>query len=227
MVETMIRLWVEFVALYLMLPASLLGVRLARGYTVPVLPVLWLAACPAAVWLVSRAGWGTRELIGFSMTRAQVRRLIVRLLAAAAVLSGGLLLVAPDQLLELPRRSPRLWALVMVCYPLLSVYPQGILYRGLFYARYACLFRGERMQLLAGAVVFSLAHLLFANGWALALTFAGGLLINRTYRKSGSLMVSDLEHSVYGQIVFTCGWGRFLYHGTTRFLAGLANAAAG
>jgi membrane protease YdiL (CAAX protease family) len=98
--------------------------------------------------------------------------------------------------------------LVMVCYPLLSVYPQGILYRGLFYARYADLFRSERGAWVAGAAAFSLAHLVFANVWAVGLTFAGGLLFNRTYRKTGSLLASDVEHAVCGQWVFTFGWGR-------------------
>ncbi len=146
----------------------------------------------------------------------------LRLAVAAAVLTGGILLVAPAQFLELPRRNPELWALVMVLYPVLSVYPQGILYRGLFYARYACLFRGERAVWLAGAAVFSLAHMVFANGWAIGLTFLGGLFINRTYCKARSLMTSNLEHAVYGQLVFTSGWGRFLYHGTTRLLEGLS-----
>ncbi len=215
------RLWLEFFGFYVALPALLLAVRLFH-FTVPVLPVLWLAACPAARYLVARQGWGAKELLGFALTRSQAWRLALRLAVAAALLTGGILLVAPAQVFELPRRHPQLWGFVMVLYPLLSVYPQGLLYRGLFYARYARLFGTERRAWLAGAVVFSLAHLVFANVWAVALTFAGGLLINRTYRQTGSLMASDLEHAVYGQLVFTCGWGRFLYHGTLRLLEGLS-----
>ena len=217
----MMRRWIECVGLYVALPALLLGLRLS-GYSIPVLPVLWLAAYLAARYLVARHGWGAKELLGFSLTRRQAWQMALRVAVAAAALTGGLLLVAPAQFLELPRRNLNLWALVMVCYPVLSVYPQGILYRGLFYARYACLFRGERAVWLAGAVVFSLAHLVFANGWAVGLTFLGGLLLNRTYRKTRSLMASNLEHALYGQLVFTSGWGRFLYHGTTRLVEGLS-----
>lgn len=211
------RLWLEFVLLYVALPLALLAARRA-GWSVPVLPILWAAAYPAAWYLVRRRGWGARELVGFSLTRAQAGHLLLRVAIAAAALTGGICLVAPEQLFELPRRSPSLWALVMVCYPVLSVLPQGILYRGLFYARYAPLFGSERQAWLAGALAFSLAHLVFANVWAVALTFAGGLFINRTYRKTGSLLASDLEHALYGQLVFTAGWGRFLYHGTLRLL---------
>ena len=220
----MLRLWIEFIGIYVALPAVLLGMR-ASGIEVPVLPVLWLAAGLAALCLVRRYGWGVKELAGFSLTRPQAVRLAVRLFVVAAVLSGGIVWVAPGQFLELPRRDLTLWGLVMVCYPVLSVFPQGILYRGLFYARYARLFRNASACWLAGAAAFSLAHLVFANGWALGLTFLGGLLINRTYRQTGSLMASNLEHAAYGQLVFTSGWGRFLYHGTTRLLEGLSGAA--
>jgi hypothetical protein len=211
----MVRLWCEFIGLYVLLPVALAGVRLACG-AFPVLPVLWVAACPAAVYLVRRHGWGRRAWFGLGLSRVQAWQLAARLVLAAALLAGGLLLAAPELLLELPRRNPRLWALVMVAYPVLSVYPQGILYRGLYFARYAVLFGSGRGQVLAGAAVFCLAHLVFANVWALALTLAGGIVFCRTQLRTGSMLAADLEHAVCGQLVFTLGWGRFLYHGVTR-----------
>jgi membrane protease YdiL (CAAX protease family) len=215
------RLRLEFLSVYVALPALLLAVRLFH-VPLPVLPVLWAAAVPAAFYLSGRHGWGAKEFIGVKLTRQQAGHLALRIAVAAAVLTGGILLVAPEQVFELPRRNPLLWGAVMVFYPLISVYPQGLLYRGLFFARYARLFGSERRAALAGAVAFSLAHLVFANAWALVLTLAGGLLFNRTYRKTGSLMASNLEHAVYGQLVFTCGWGRYLYHGTVRLIEGLS-----
>ena len=217
----MIRLWCEFAGLYVVLPVVLVAVRLMNG-AFPVLPVLWVAACPAAVYLARRHGWGRRAFIGFDVSRAQAARMASRLALAAALLAGGILVLSPEFLLELPRRNLRLWALVMAAYPVLSVYPQGILYRGLYFARYAALFRSERAKILAGAVVFCLAHLVFMNVWALALTLAGGVLFNRTYRRTGSMLASDVEHAVCGQLVFTLGWGRYLYHGVTRLASSLA-----
>ncbi|HOM56785.1 MAG TPA: CPBP family glutamic-type intramembrane protease [Candidatus Latescibacteria bacterium] len=211
----MSRLWCECVLLYVGLPLLLAVVRLTAG-AFPVLPVLWVAAVPAAVYLVKHEGWGRREFFGFETSCTQVLKLGFHLLAVAVVLSGTLMLVAPARFLELPRRSLRLWSLVMVFYPLLSVFPQGILYRGLFFARYASLFPDERMCRMAGAAAFSLAHLVFLNPWALLLTLMGGMLFNRTYRTTGSLNFSNVEHAVCGQLVFTCGWGRYLYHGITR-----------
>ena len=211
------RLGWERVLLYVGLPLLLAVIRLMIG-GFPVLPVLWVAACPAAVYLVKREGWGRREFFGWRINRVQALRLGVRLLAAAAVLAGGALLMDPGLFLEMPRRSPRLWALVMVFYPLLSVFPQGVLYRALFYARYAPLFASERTRHMVGTVAFSLAHLVFLNPWALLLTLAGGAMFNRTFRTTGCLQASNLEHAVCGQLVFTCGWGRYLYHGITQLV---------
>jgi hypothetical protein len=218
-VRIMVRLWCEFIGLYLLLPLALAGARQAFG-AFPILPVLWAAAFPAALCLVRRYGWRWRELVGFSLSREQAVRMAVRLALVAALLAGGILAVAPGLFLELPRRDPRLWALVMVAYPVLSVYPQGILYRGLYFARYAALFQSERGKILTGAAVFCLTHLVFANVWALVLTLVGGLMFCRTHRATGSMLASDLEHAVCGQLVFTCGWGRFLYHGVVRLVEG-------
>src|SRR6516165_6773359 len=47
---------------------------------------------------------------------------------------------APSAFLNLPRSNPLLWGLVMVLYPLLSVYPQGIIYRAFLFDRYRSLY---------------------------------------------------------------------------------------
>lgn len=213
----MTRVWVEFTGLYLLLPAALLAARLS-GHVVPVLPVLWVAACPASVYLVRCRDWSARDLVGGTLGRQHLRGMFLRFAAAALLLSAGMLLIEPRGFMLLPRRDPRLWALVMIFYPVLSVVPQGILYRALFHARYAKLFRSELARDLAATAAFGVAHLVFGNVWAVGLTLVGGYFINRTYRKSGSLLASNIEHAVYGQLAFTAGWGLFLYHGTIRLL---------
>ncbi len=213
----MVCLRLEFIGLYLALPTLLMAARLA-GCVVPVLPLLWMAALPAAFYLVKCRRWSVRELVGGVPERQQLAGMVLRFVSAAFILSVGILLIEPGGFMLLPRRDPRLWALVMVFYPVLSVVPQGILYRALFRERYAVLFRSETSRMLVAAAVFSLAHLVFANGWAVGLTLVGGFLINRTYRKSGSMLAANIEHAVYGQLAFTTGWGFFLYHGTIRLI---------
>ena len=106
----------------------------------------------------------------------------------------------------------------MLAYPVLSVYPQAIIFRALYEYRYASLFRGRWVAWVVGAAVFSFAHLPFGNAWALGFTFLGGLLFLRTYRRTQSVPVSCLEHALYGDLLFTVGWGIYLFHGGTQAL---------
>ena len=100
-----------------------------------------------------------------------------------------------------------------VAYPVVSVLPQGILYRALFEKRYAAGL-APALSLLLGAALFSWAHVVFRNVWACAFTFVGGLFFLSTYRRTGSLLFSGIEHALYGDFLFTIGWGTYFYEGT-------------
>ena len=51
----------------------------------------------------------------------------------------------------------------MLAYPLLSVYPQEVLFRTFFFQRYEKVLGSEQATVLWSAFVFGLAHLFFAN----------------------------------------------------------------
>jgi hypothetical protein len=48
--------------------------------------------------------------------------------------------LAPQLLFSLPRTRPVLWTMVMALYPILSVYPQSLVYRAFLMHRYAAFF---------------------------------------------------------------------------------------
>jgi membrane protease YdiL (CAAX protease family) len=100
----------------------------------------------------------------------------------------------------------------MLLYPLLSVYPQELLYRGFFFHRYAPLFGSGRGMLLASALSFGFVHIIFRNTLAVFLCVSGGLLFALTYNQSGSLLLACLEHALFGNFLFTIGLGQFFYH---------------
>ena len=120
----------------------------------------------------------------------------------------------PDLLFSMIKRSPILWVVVMVLYPLLSVYPQELLYRAYFFHRYEALFGSGWGMLLASALAFGIVHIIFGNWLAVALCVMGGLLFSLTYQSSGSLVLTCLDHAIFGNFIFTIGLGRFFYHGT-------------
>ena len=140
-------------------------------------------------------------------------RMLARFAACAALLTALLALYRPDWILSFPRRNPRFWLAVCAAYPIVSVLPQGILYRALWEKRYAAGL-SRTASLLLGAAFFAWAHVVFRNAWACAFTFIGGLFFLTTYRRTGSLLFSGVEHALYGDFLFTIGWGAFFYEGT-------------
>ena len=77
----------------------------------------------------------------------------------------------------------------MIAYPLLSVFPQGIIYRNWFVHRYRDLFGDSGLMILVAALAFSFVHIIFINWVALVLTFVGGIMFTGTYirHRSGLL----------------------------------------
>lgn len=131
----------------------------------------------------------------------------------AALLTLILRLYQPDRLLNFPLHRPRLWAIIMVAYPILSVYPQEIAFRAFFFHRYAPLFGRGAAVVAASALAFGWAHVLLWNWWAIAFSAIGGVLFGVTYLRTRSLAASSLEHSLYGCFLFTIGWGQYFYAG--------------
>lgn len=120
----------------------------------------------------------------------------------------GLYTVPPEvDWFALIRRKPHIWLLVMIAYPILSVYPQEIIYRALFFHRYAPAFGSLPVAITANALLFGWAHIIFRNPVAVVLTVAGGLLFSITYARTKSLFAASFEHTLYGCLLFTVGLG--------------------
>ena len=199
----------EMLLLFLLLP---LAVRLSE--TRMLLPTLWLFTLGVLIALRRDPTFPREELWRASALRDHWRAILARFV----VLGGVLLLLTwqltPELLFRLPRERPLLFLAICIGYPILSVYPQGIVYRAFFLHRYAGLLgEGRRAGLLA-AGAFAFLHLVFRNPIAVVVTLFGGLLFVETHRRSRSLFVSSFEHAIYGLWLMTTGWGAFLYSGT-------------
>lgn len=140
--------------------------------------------------------------------------ILLRDAVCLVVLGVGVRLFAPELLFSLVKRTPLFWVAVMILYPLVSVYPQELLYRAFFFHRYEPLFGSGWGMVLASAVAFGFAHIIFGNWLAVALCVLGGFLFSMTYHASGSLLLTCLDHAIFGNFIFTIGLGRFFYHGS-------------
>ncbi len=113
----------------------------------------------------------------------------------------------PESLFNVISTKPMLWFGFSALYVVLSVIPQEIIYRYFFLKRYRTLFKNKLVLVLVNAILFSLAHIWFNSWIVLAFTFVGGILFFHTYRKTHSLWLVILEHSLYGIWLYTVGYG--------------------
>lgn len=201
-------LWSEFLLIYVAAPV-LMYERILPNWPIPFLLV-------AAAWafLVLRVDttFEQRGLVSVARIQSELRWPLLRDIPLLLLLGLGVWLFAPEMLFSLIRRAPVLWLGVMILYPIFSVYPQELLYRGFFFHRYKLLFGDGTGMIAASAMVFGFVHIIFGNWVAVGLTSIGGVLFGWTYRKSGSLVLTCLEHALFGDFIFTIGIGQFLYH---------------
>jgi membrane protease YdiL (CAAX protease family) len=206
------RLLIEYLVLFIAIPFGLRWLlQYYPGY--PVLPFLWLAGVICGYWLWKRPHFDRRELTRMNISRRFLAGIVLRFSIFALVIGIGMAWLAPERFLRLPLNYPLLWLLIMLLYPVLSVYPQGIIYRGFMFHRYAPLFPRPWTMTIASALAFALVHLVFDNLPAVGLTAIAGVMFAWTYRQTKSIAVSSLEHALYGCFIFTVGLGEFFYHG--------------
>jgi uncharacterized protein len=200
----------EYLVLFAALPLTL---ALPIGASLPRLPLLWIAAAYCA-WALGRdPTFHRREFWNAASLRRQLPQILALFAAGVVVLSVLVHVYLPDLFFALPRLHPRFWAFVIVSYPIVSVYPQGLVYRTWILHRYRPVFQPQgappALLLFASAAAFAAMHLLFHNWIAVAATFPGGILFARRYLNSRSLLVSSIEHALYGCLLFTIGLGQY------------------
>ncbi len=207
----------EFALLLVLAPAALAWAYWARVLpTRTLFPALWLLALIALALLLADRTFDRRQFWNAAAVRPALPRILARFALAALGLTAVLAAVEPQRLLQLPRTNPGLWAVIMLGYPIASVYAQELAFRALFVHRYAPIFRSERAAVWASAIVFGLAHIVMLNPWAVAFTIPGGWLFADTYRRSRSLAAVCVEHALYGCFIFTIGWGYYFYAGSSQ-----------
>lgn len=208
---------IEMAILFVAFPIGLVFVRQAFSrFIVPTL-LITSAVCLVVLWRDPQ--FERRRLGRGTDFRSALAGILRSFLPGALVLGLLTWWLRPDLLFAFPRRDPSLWIVVMLAYPLLSVYPQEILFRTFFFHRYGDALGSTLATVLWSAFVFGLAHLFFANWIAPTLTTIGGYLFARTYQRSGSTLAAALEHALWGDFLFTIGLGWYFWGGSIRLMA--------
>ena len=202
----------ELIALFYGIPIAIALIR-ASGMRLSPLPVLWVAAilCAVLLWRSRKPNPSSQN--SFDALKAGLPGVLLRVSVCSLALFAIAIVFIPESLFAFPRRAPVVWVIIMIAYPLLSVVPQGIVFRQWFFQRYQDLLGNGSWMLLVGAVTFGFAHIAFGNWVAPVLTTIGGLIFMRTFMKSRSATLANIEHALFGDIVFTLGYGEWLYAG--------------
>ncbi len=201
-------LWVEFLGLYLVAPVLMaLAVPPERMF-----PALFAVTVVGVVLLTRTPGFSWAEL------RRQESRFdwrLIGLIGLATLVTGVVVLwlTEPGALFFLLRQQPGLLLLILCLYPLLSALPQELVFRALFFRRYAPILPRGKAALWLNAAVFSFAHLMYWNLLVAGMTFAGGLVFAHVYARQGNFPLAVALHAVAGNVVFLVGLGVFFYSG--------------
>lgn len=119
----------------------------------------------------------------------------------------------PERLFFIPRERPEIIPYLLVMYPLLSALPQEFIFCTFFFDRFAPFFKTDRAKIIASAIVFAYAHVLFINPVAPFVSLIGGYIFASTFAKHRSLALVTIEHGLYGNVLFLVGLGWYFYGG--------------
>ena len=121
-----------------------------------------------------------------------------------------IILVDKDLLFIFPKTNFKLWLLVILIYPFLSVIPQEIVYRVFFFQRYFPNERSFYFLTLLNMIVFSYGHIVFNNVHAILITAIVSPVFTYAYLKK-SFFTCIILHALGGQIIFTLGLGKYFF----------------
>lgn len=204
---------IEFVFFFCLLPFVVAA--FPPRYAPPI-PILWIGAITALLVLRRDDEFDRSTLWGVSRIKAGLPGVFLRFLVLGPLLVGFAWLMEPEHFLSFPRDRPGTWAVVLILYPILSVVPQGIVYRTFFCHRYRGLFGNGTAMWLVAAASFALAHVVMHRWEPVAMTLVGGLVFTRTVMRRRSGLLADVEHALYGDLAFTLGLGVWIYTSAAR-----------
>lgn len=206
------RLWVEFTALFIGVPILMAVFFEEIQRNRALFGTVWALAVIAALLLWRTPGWSFSKL-RTGPVLGEWRIILAFWVLTASTCAAFVFAIDPDRFLIIVKHRPELWIMIMIAYPILSAWPQELIFRSLFFERYQGLFASTSVLLLANGFVFGFAHLFYMNWITISMTAVGGMFMGWAYLRHRSMTLAWVLHSLAGQLIFTVGLGHYFYSG--------------
>ena len=218
-----VLLGVECAALYVAVP----WFYDMREYPRTLIPFLVVVGIVCFVWLLLDKSFDRQRLWNWPSFKKHLPRIFATWVLGTIVMIAFVMFIQGKpwlsdsarenvSLFGFLQRAPQVWIIVMVLYPLFSVYPQEIILRTFFFHRYKRLFTHPAAMIVANGLVFAWVHVIFENWIAVALCLPAGMLFAYTYWRSQSTITSGFEHALFGNAMWTVGLGWFFFAGSVQ-----------
>ena len=209
LIRSRLYLIFEMLSIFVIVPAIIYVLL-----PIPIIPFLWMITF-LSIWAVFKDKSFDRDsLWRSSELQKNYKSMLKQFIVIAGVMIALVYLFIPDHLFSLIKKDPLLWILIVILYPLISVYPQELLYRTFFFHRYKMLFKNNWQIVTVNALLFGYMHIIFQNWVAIGLTVVGGFLFASMYVRTRSTLFVSIVHALYGDLIFTLGLGTYFYNGT-------------
>ena len=193
---------IEFVFIFLLLPTVIFYL----DSVIIAFSILYLIFCVSGILL-----YFDKNFKFFLLKKKTDWRFIFKISIVFIILGFFYTILLDKNLLfSFPKSNVYLWLTVIFVYPFLSVIPQEMIYRVLFFHRYCQNSNNLFLPLVINLMVFSYAHLIFHNIHALFITAFASPIFAYAYLKK-SFFTCIILHSLGGQIIFTLGLGKFFF----------------
>jgi hypothetical protein len=203
----------EFLVLCLLIPAYIIISKNAPF----MFAFLWGAALYALVVLYFSYPSSLQDIWKWrAVTRQAMKPLLIRWCFACLAMTAFIWFYDPDRMLAVVYDRPWFVPVLVVVYPVFSALPQELIFCSFFFVRYRIFFGQGIKMVIASAVIFAYAHILYINPVAPILSLIGGYIFATTYLKTRSLALVTIEHGLYGNFLFIIGLGWYFYGGSVQ-----------
>lgn len=202
------KLWAELLLLFVLFPLSVfVWISQLSDW---LMPLLFMTGVACLCVLINDKQFNKLRLWNWQDFSHHFRHAMKLFLPWASVVALFTYLFLPELFLQWPLERPELWVATLLVYPIVSVIPQEIIFRTFFFHRYKKIMPAKRTRWLVSTFLFGLAHVVYGNWIAVVATWFGGALFGYRYMTTRSTPLVVIEHTLWGSLLFTVGFGTFL-----------------